>query len=299
MMASFVHENPTPLRLVDSPGHLVILPLVMKPSHKGQMKGEAPDADLYSRQYFLSHCGGHETYRESFGEKLDSRLSVLWAMSCTRPGMRVLDIGCGRGELARRAGCAGALCWALDLSEEALEITRETLSHAPQRARRMVVPVRGDASSLPFEGRSFDRVMLSDILEHLPYETMKMMLREVHRVLRPDGMAVFHTFPNRWFYDFHYPVLRAFLKWAKGLAPPRDPRSHYERLLHVNELSPLDLRRAFGECFSVRIWCAHRRRWRPQGGTFGRRWSILGLFTEPEIWGQASPKEIHKIPEGP
>ena len=59
--------------------------------------------------------------------------------------------------------------------------------------------VVGDVTRLPFEDASFDKMILSEVLEHLPDDTAA--LREARRVLKPGGVLAI-TVPNA-----HYPFL--------------------------------------------------------------------------------------------
>jgi SAM-dependent methyltransferase len=70
-----------------------------------------------------------------------------------RPGERVLDVGCGLGEVAARAARAGADVTAIDLSPEMIERARRR----PERVDWRV----GDCQALPFEDDSFDVVVSS------------------------------------------------------------------------------------------------------------------------------------------
>ncbi|MGQ9652686.1 MAG: class I SAM-dependent methyltransferase [Thermodesulfobacteriota bacterium] len=250
--------------------------------------GREERSALYDRTYFLSHCGGHEVYAEARGDRLDSRLGIVLQMSRLAPGMRVLDLGCGRGELLLHGARLGASVVGLDLSEDALNISRETVGCGIPEKGPMPGLVRGSSDLLPFRDRSFHRVLLSDILEHLFPAEMKGTLKEIHRVLREDGLVIFHTFPNRWFYSIYYPLRRLLWDRPLGKAGPRDPRSRYERVMHVNELSPWDLIRAMKPFFHVRISCAHRSRWDKGGCRFRKGRGPLDWLREPEIWGSAS-----------
>lgn len=247
---------------------------------------------LYDRSYFLGACGGHELYKESGGGLLDQRLSIVLELADIKPGMRLLDLGCGRGELVRHSAEAGAVVWGVDWSEEAIQISRETLSASSyngiiQRAGLC----RAKGNSLPFSPGSFHRILLSDILEHLSKEELKTTLWEVHRVLRADGLVVFHTFPNKWFYNFFYPLKRLFWDKIKAHPGPRNPRTLYERLLHLQELSPWSVWRNFRPGFKVKIWCSHRSRWDSRKRRFRVKGGPLALFKEPELWGLAWKKQ--------
>lgn len=97
---------------------------------------------------------------------------------------RFLDVGCGIGELLWAAKESGWEAEGVDPSKEFIEIARERLGVEGR------VAVLEEAA---FPDNHFDAVAMSSIIEHLynPYET----LREVHRVLCPEGLLWFDA-PN-------------------------------------------------------------------------------------------------------
>jgi SAM-dependent methyltransferase len=94
---------------------------------------------------------------------------------------------------------------------------------------------------------SFDRVLMFDVVEHLyPWE-LHAAMREVHRVLRPDGRFIIHTAPNRWYDRYAYPWVRRFRSLlGQGARYPEDPRAitPVNQHVHVNEQDILSMRRA-------------------------------------------------------
>ena len=94
-------------------------------------------------------------------------------------GARLLDVGCGTGNLLQRLGgrfeCAGC-----DPAEEMLERAR---AHNPG-AELHVAP----AEKLPFEDGRFDAALLIEVVRYL--DDPRPALREVARVLRPGGVAL-------------------------------------------------------------------------------------------------------------
>jgi ubiquinone/menaquinone biosynthesis C-methylase UbiE len=113
-------------------------------------------------------------------------------------GDRVLDMGCGAGRHAFALYRRGAHVVALDMDAAELKdvagmfAAMDTEGEAPAEATASAV--RGTAYALPFPDGTFDRVVCSEVLEHLPEDARAM--RELFRVLRPGGlMAV--TVP-RW-----------------------------------------------------------------------------------------------------
>jgi SAM-dependent methyltransferase len=90
------------------------------------------------------------------------------------PGMRVLDVGCGSGELLVAAAARGADVAGIDDAEGMLAIARERLPDADLRAGRL--------ERLPWEDRSFDVVTAINALQFA--DDMGAALAEAARVAR-------------------------------------------------------------------------------------------------------------------
>lgn len=106
-----------------------------------------------------------------------------------RPGQRVLDVGCGTGNLLLAVGAAKP-----GVELEGLDPDARILATAGRKSRRARLPVtwrRGFADDLPFADGAVDRVFSSLMLHHLaPAAAKAGMLAEVRRVLAPDGLLV-------------------------------------------------------------------------------------------------------------
>jgi 2-polyprenyl-3-methyl-5-hydroxy-6-metoxy-1,4-benzoquinol methylase len=102
-------------------------------------------------------------------------------------GLRVLEIGCGRGVFARELAERGADLDAADFSEAAV-------SHAARRLEGLHARVLvADIQSIPFEDETFDVVISQETLEHV--DDPQLGLSELVRVTRHGGRLVV-TGPN-------------------------------------------------------------------------------------------------------
>jgi SAM-dependent methyltransferase len=106
-----------------------------------------------------------------------------------RAGDRLLDLGCGFGRHAYEGLRRGAQVVACDMAVPELEQTVATMTamkdagEAPPQS--LTTAVCGDATRLPFTDRSFDRIIASEVMEHVPDDLAA--LGELTRVLRPGG----------------------------------------------------------------------------------------------------------------
>jgi len=105
-----------------------------------------------------------------------------------RPGLRILDIGCGAGATAADFSADGWVC-AADRSVHALRLVGE---------RGVVTRVATNAEALPFRDGAFDVVLAFDIMEHVVDDAA--FLRELGRILAPGGAVAIHVpaWPALW-----------------------------------------------------------------------------------------------------
>lgn len=121
-------------------------------------------------------------------------------------GMRVLEIGCGRGVgteiIFRRFGAREV--HAFDIDPDMVERARRRLRAYPPGRLRLFV---GDAAAVDAADASYDAVVDFGIIHHVP--GWQRAVAEVSRVLRPGGLFLFEEVTrqalSRWFY-------RTFLK---------------------------------------------------------------------------------------
>lgn len=103
-----------------------------------------------------------------------------------KPGIRVLEYGCGAGSSAWFLVERGAQVIGIDISKEAIKQAQTEASRKGVAERVSFVEM--DAETLGFSHNSFDIVCGVSILHHL--DCIK-AYEEINRVLRPSGYAVF------------------------------------------------------------------------------------------------------------
>ena len=98
-----------------------------------------------------------------------------------RPGVLVLDIGCGPGDFTKAFSDAGAIVTGVDFAPVMIRVARERFPGIDFKV--------ADAESLPFIDSSFDVVVGAYVVHHLARP--EVAFREIHRVLSPGGRFVF------------------------------------------------------------------------------------------------------------
>lgn len=114
------------------------------------------------------------------------------------PGDCVLDLGCGEGRHVISAYVhADVHSVGVDLSVDDLRTTRDKyLDFAePDNAAKSFGLSSANALALPFADNSFDKVICSEVLEHIPDYTAALL--EIERVLKPGGLFC-ASVPRRW-----------------------------------------------------------------------------------------------------
>ena len=125
----------------------------------------------------------------------NSRMVV--EMAKIEPGERVLDVACGTGNLTltaeRCVGESGSV-YGIDASPEMIEVARKK---AERSGSRTVFEV-GLIEKLEFPDATFDVVVSSLAIHHLPDDLKRQGFREIERVLKPGGLLFVADFrlPN-------------------------------------------------------------------------------------------------------
>jgi SAM-dependent methyltransferase len=136
-------------------------------------------ADFYKQRYASNEVLNAE-YFDAI-HRFDIRWSrTLWVYDNVRRGSTVLDAGCGSGLLALLKRKEVKLT-GVDLSPECADIARRNGYDATHVT---------DLASLPFPDASFDYVVSLDVFGHIEFAQKDAVIREMSRVLKPDGVTM-------------------------------------------------------------------------------------------------------------
>jgi len=184
-----------------------------------------------------------------------------------RGSARALEIGCGSGRLMRPMSRRFLEIHGVDVSSELIQEAREGLRDLPNARPQQI---RG-TSLEDFADQSFDFVYSFDLFPHIPSQQLVIaFLREIHRVLRPGGLARLQFNGSAG--------SQAFDQWTGARFTLHElmdfAQTHDFQVLALDGVS------------TPSMWTTWRKQ--PAG------WSAA-LEKEVASWGETLPVTIHKI----
>ncbi len=131
------------------------------------------------------HKGREETeLNERFAE---------FSKNCLKPGMRVLDIGCGKGRHAVHCAKRGIEVHGVDSANTAVTHLREKAGR--EGLFELLKVTEADIKDLPFPDGYFDAAFSVNVLNHGYLADVRNYFKEITRVLRPGGMLFLFESP--------------------------------------------------------------------------------------------------------
>ena len=132
-------------------------------------------------------------------------------------GMKFMEAGCGTSNIALVLAKDGAKCFQLDLSSNAMTISKEVFAKGGEKG----FLIQGDLFHLPFEDDSLDLVWNVGVLEHFTEDLQDDILKEMIRVTSPTGKVVtFNPYAKGYIYRFGKWFSEKVGKWPIGYEVP-------------------------------------------------------------------------------
>lgn len=153
-----------------------------------RLADKAPEADFFESllDRRLVYGSGYWKDAENLDQAQEAKFSLACRKLALKPGMRLLDVGCGWGSFARYAAeKTGVSVVGLDLSGEMLEIARQNCEGLP------VEFLKCDCRDL--EADDFDAAVSFGLLEYLEIGDYPGFLEVMRRCLKPQGLLLIHT----------------------------------------------------------------------------------------------------------
>ena len=177
----------------------------------------AVDRDVFVNGWYANHFRPDaltDPFHRLYAEK---RRDVLAAIPPSPGPLAVLDLGGGMGRISIPLALHHRVTLS-DISTSMLDLARDAATDAGIASDRLTYREIDASQPLPLESGTFDRVVALDLLVHLadPVAT----LREMRRVLRPDGRLVVDTTNRVPLWTLRYPryVGRHPRRWVRTLA---------------------------------------------------------------------------------
>ncbi|MEK7572931.1 MAG: class I SAM-dependent methyltransferase [Patescibacteria group bacterium] len=207
------------------------------------MKKRQVSSAVYTKEYYEAHFSGFEEFREHRGKDLLDRLLELIK---SKKNIKILDIGCGQGDLAIYFAQRGAHVTGIDYSKDAITLAKQNLAKQKTEIKDRVLLVLMDASRVNFPENYFDAVLAVDVFEHLYPEVLEPILKKISTILKKSGELLVHTEANKIYLNFThkwivYPISSFLIAINKIFTKKnypnlsRDPRNDLHKIQHVNE----------------------------------------------------------------
>ena len=138
---------------------------------------------------------------ESRPWRYDSGINILSAghakkikneiiMNWIRPGVKMLDVGCGTGELMANAARVGAQVTGIDISEGMLQVARKRFEDSALKGKETLYHASVTELDKLFPDNAFDVITSTLVFSELYPAERFWAINELHRILKPSGLLV-------------------------------------------------------------------------------------------------------------
>lgn len=176
-----------------------------------------------------------------------NKLDLICRKLRLKPGMKILDIGCGWGSLAKFA------CENYGVTATGITVSNEQIKLARQLCQKLPVEFRlQDYRQLECDEHQFDAIASVGMIEHVGCKNYPEFFQTVDRCLKPDGLFLLHTIGNNISENHTDPWIEKYIF----------PNSMLPSLAQISSacedhLSIVDLHN-FGPDYDTTLLCWHR-----------------------------------------
>lgn len=204
---------------------------------------KTPDSKLYSKEYFLS-TEGIDYFKKGL---ISPKFQQAVDLAKLKPGMIILDVGCGRGDINLACARKRVFSCGIDYAQDAVIIANKARQSLANDLSCFFSIQRAGAEALPFKANTFDKFFFMDVAEHLAPDDLHSCFTECLRTLKTGGELIVHTSPNRWYNDFGYPLWEQPINKILNLLfkqnlLTREIRNETDLKVHINEQTIVSLK---------------------------------------------------------
>ena len=223
------------------------------------------DPSLYTKNYFECHCRG----QDRLTDLETSEPHPIFVRALNAAGLtgreRVLDYGCGRGELLYYCARMGCEVTGIDVSDAGIQMARETIAALPDEARKRIELKVASIESIAPPEAAYDVIFMIDVFEHLYDWELDLLMPKFYRALNKNGRLVIQTpnllyenvlYPAKRVLEFPFTLLKEIGRVIRGTGKRKSARHFFTKLfkfqfhddpiykeLHINVQTPSSLKR--------------------------------------------------------
>jgi len=191
------------------------------------------------------------------------RFNKFCKLAKLKKGQKILDVGCGRGEIIIQCALKGIDGLGVDYSADGIGLCNKIKKGFPEKIRKHMKFLKEDIKEIKLPDEYFDRVFMLDVVEHLHDWELEKSLEKIRKLMKKNGMFIIHTTPNTDFYRYGYPIIRFMYpvlslivpsikklidtkpNWKNKRFLPKDPEEgqRYDKGGHINEMNPRRLKK--------------------------------------------------------
>lgn len=179
-----------------------------------------------------------------YGYEQRMRQGILLELLRINERELVLDAGCGNARDLIHVAGEGAEFIGVDISGGMIQQGYKKIKRKGFSKR--VSLIVGDVTNAPFKNSVFDKIICSEVLEHIPH--WKVAIGELRRVLKDDGVIVVTTPNNMSMYGLQRKFVDVFLRWWRP-GHPYDKWKNYFVLRKAHASQGLNISEVRGACY--------------------------------------------------